>query len=602
MTKKSIDKTPKKPSAVSRMIMDAKPISGRIILCSLMSLVSIAFSLVIPLITGQLIDLLNNFIKERKDAPAITLDMNLVYIYCGILLGCYLLSVFLSGTKMVVLNNTVSRYYTCTLRIKLSEKIKRVPVSFVDTTPNGEVISRMTHDVSVVGTTIHHFLDLMIVGVIQLVAIGIILFLYNWIIALIVILIVPILLVIAVILAQRSEKHFKEQHKLGGMRYSLIEESFTNFATVKCYNMEQSQNTKHDALDKDLTYSNYRGGYLSESVNPIMTFAHSISIVLICILGGYFAVNGTFSISVGSIVAIIGYARQIGAPLGSISNAFSMLQRTKASATRVYDLLDTPEMSVTDNPQTFNGNGQVVFENVDFSYTADPLITDLNLSLASKQKIAIVGPTGAGKTTLVNLLMRFYELNKGRILIDGVDISTIQRENVRRAFSMVLQDTWIFNGTIFDNVRYSKPDATREEVENACRLAHCDFFINSLPQGYDTVLNDDLTSISSGQKQLLTLARAFLSDSKILILDEATSNIDTRTELLIQAAMDNLMKGRTCFVIAHRLSTIIDADVILVLRDGKVVEQGTHKQLMELKGFYNEIYNSQYSLLAKINK
>lgn len=588
----------KKTNIVKRMISDAKPISGRVILCTFMSLFSVVFTLVIPYITGLLIDLLNDFILSRASGLGNGLNMELVYTYCGALLGCYLMSVFLSGAKMIVLNNTVSRYYTCALRIRLSEKIKKLPVSFVDTTPNGEVISRMMHDVSTMGTTIHQFMDLIIVGVIQLLAIGVILFLINWIIALVVVVTVPVLLLIAVLLAQRSEKYFKELHKLGGQRYSIIEESFSNFATVKCYNMEQSQNAKHDKLDKDLTFNNYKGGYLSESVNPIMSFSHSISIVLICLLGGYFAVSGSFSLSVGSIVMVIGYARQLGTPLGSISNAFSMLQRTNASAARVYGMLDLPEMSVTDNEQTLDGRGEVVFEDVDFSYTAEPLIANLNLSLASEQKIAIVGPTGAGKTTLVNLLMRFYELNKGRILIDGVDIATLKRENVRRAFSMVLQDTWIFNGTIFENICYSKPDATREEVENACKLAHCDYFINSLPQGYDTILNDDLTSISAGQKQLLTLARAFLSNSKILILDEATSNIDTRTELLIQAAMDNLMKGRTCFVIAHRLSTIIDADIILVLRDGTVVEQGTHKQLMQLGGFYSEIYNSQYSLLT----
>lgn len=303
--------------------------------------------------------------------------------------------------------------------------------------------------------------------------------------------------------------------------------------------------------------------------------------------------------NVGSIVSVVLYARYLSSPFEQIASSMSMFQQVLASARRVYDLLDHPEMSVTESPARIeNVKGNVRFENIAFSYSPDkPLITDLSIDVKAGQKVAIVGPTGGGKTTLINLLMRFYDVQKGRILIDGVDTSTMTREDLRNMFSMVLQDTWLFNGTVKENIGYGKEGADDAEIIEASKQAYCDHFIKTLPNSYDTVLSNDMTSVSAGQKQLLTIARAFLSDRKILILDEATSSVDTRTEILIQKAMDNLMKGRTSFVIAHRLSTIVDADIILVVNNGNIVETGTHKELLAKKGFYSQIYNSQYALI-----
>lgn len=328
----------------------------------------------------------------------------------------------------------------------------------------------------------------------------------------------------------------------------------------------------------------------------MITFSNNIVFIAICLIGGYFAINGTFS--VGAVLAFVMYAKQFSTPLSNIANGLSMMQNTIAAARRIYQLLDEDEMTENEESVISDCKGGVVFEHVNFAYDKDkPLIRDLCLKVTPGQKVAIVGPTGGGKTTIVNLLMRFYDADSGKIYVDGEDIYSMSRARLRSEFAMVLQDTWLFGGTVYDNIAYGKPDATREEVMAAARLAHIDNFIDTLPDGYDTVINEEGGNISGGQKQLLTIARAYLSDRKMLILDEATSNVDTRVELLIQNSMDMLMKGRTSFVIAHRLSTIVDADIILVVRDGRIVEQGTHSDLMALGGFYSEIYNSQYELL-----
>ena len=337
--------------------------------------------------------------------------------------------------------------------------------------------------------------------------------------------------------------------------------------------------------------------FTSSIVRPLIAFSNALAYIAICLVGGWLVVNSDGAVGVGVVVTVLLYAKQFSAPLEQIAGGFGDLQHAKAAARRVFKLLDLPEEENAAGTLPTKAEGNICFEHVDFSYDKSaPLIQDLNIDVKKGQNVAIVGPTGAGKTTIVNLLMRFYDVDRGRILIDGVDCATLSREEMRDQFAMVLQDTWLFRGTIAENVAYGKPDATREEIVSACDRAYCDHFIRTLPAGYDTVVGDDMTNLSGGQKQLLTIARAMLADRRLLILDEATSNVDTRTEALLQKAMDRLMRDRTCFVIAHRLSTIVDSDLILVLDHGQIVEQGTHTELLAKKGFYYQIYNSQYAI------
>ena len=377
---------------------------------------------------------------------------------------------------------------------------------------------------------------------------------------------------------------------------SLVEESFTNFATTKAYHLEDYAQRKHAVVNKRRADAEYHANFIASIVRPVIVFSNALAYILICLIGGWLIVNRD-GVSVGIVVTILLYARQFSSPLEQIANGLGQLQHAKAACRRVFKLLDLPEETDADGklPQEVAGN--IRFEDVDFSYDKDcPLIEHLSLDVKKGQNVAIVGPTGAGKTTIVNLLMRFYDVDRGRILIDGVDCATLSRDEMRRQFGMVLQDTWLFRGTVAENVAFGKPDATREEIIAACDRAYCDHFIRTLPEGYDTVVGDDMSNLSGGQKQLLTIARAMLADRRLLILDEATSNVDTRTEVLLQKAMDNLMRERTCFVIAHRLSTIVDSDLILVLDHGRIVEQGTHRSLLAQKGFYYQIYNSQYAI------
>ena len=375
--------------------------------------------------------------------------------------------------------------------------------------------------------------------------------------------------------------------------YSICEENLACFDAVKAFSIEDSQNKKYRAVTENYATSAARGYFASGLVSPVVGFVNNLSYVAICVIGAILVINGR--VNVGALVAFIMYTKLFSAPLESIANGMSMIQSTIASARRVYEYLDGEEMVEPDSEENREVLGEVEFVDVCFSYTEDkPLIENLNLHVSPGEKVAIVGPTGGGKTTIVNILMRFYDPISGKVLVDGRDICTMNRSDVRKMFGMVLQDTMLFSGSVYDNIAYGKQDATRDEVISAARKAHIDSFIDSLPNGYETEINEDSTNISAGQKQLLTIARAYLSDRPILILDEATSNVDTRTELLIQETMDELMRGRTAFVIAHRLSTIENADVILVVDNGRIVEQGSHAELLSQNGLYSRIYNSQY--------
>ena len=579
--------------SLKRLIMDTKPIRGWLILVGIISIIGVAMTLLGPEIAGELTDNIYSFW-----ADGIAINNREFIRYCILLAGVYLIAGTCSLSQMYIMNNVVSRHFTAAMRIRMSDKITKLPVSYIDSTPSGQVISRMTDDVSVLGNTVHSFLNIIIEGVIKLAGIVVIIFIMQPILAASIIIIVPLSMYLSSSIAGKSTAYFMRGREINGKIYSLTEEDYTGFDTVKAFNLEENQVKRHAKLCDERKKQLEKGYGLSALAQPIVSFTNNLSYILICIIGGVFAVNG--KISVGEVMAFVLYAKLLGGPLESVSNGFAMIQDTLASAGRVYEMLDSDELSEISEEQVSKCKGHVKFEHVYFSYNPDkPLIQDLNFDALPGQKIAIVGPTGGGKTTIVNLLMRFYDVDFGRILIDGADAGKMSRAELRSMFSMVLQDTWLFSGTIYDNIAYGKEGATLEEVKEAARQAHIDRFIETLPGGYNTVINEESTNISGGQKQLLTIARAYLANRNVLILDEATSNVDTRTEILIQNSMDHLMKGRTSFVIAHRLSTIVDADMILVVNNGKIVEQGTHKELLSKKGFYEEIYNSQYSLIQR---
>ena len=582
----------KKTRVISRLLLEAKPIWKWLLLACFLCLGVILCAVVGPKLLGTLIDDLYSY-WEGSYAGDLLAD---ILPKLGILLAVYVGYSLFSYLKMLLLNNVVSRYFTCNLRIRVSEKIKRLPVSYVDQTPVGDVLSRMTDDVSTMGNYVHQIVDTLMTGFLMIVVIGVMMLRENWLLALLVLALTPASILLSSFISSKSEKHFYNMFTEGGNLNSVVEESFTNFATTKAYNLEADMEKKHGTVNVRRQKAEAKANFTSSIVRPIITLTNSLAYIAICLLGGWLLVSDHIS-SVGIIVTILLYAKQFSSPLEQIAGGFGDLQHAKAAARRVFKLYDMAEEENADGVLPHEARGNIRFEDVDFSYDKNsPLIQGLNIDVKQGQNVAIVGPTGAGKTTIVNLLMRFYDVDKGRILIDGVDCATLSREEMRRQFGMVLQDTWLFRGTIAENVAYGKPDATREEIIAACDRAYCDHFIRTLPEGYDTVVGDDLSNLSGGQKQLLTIARAMLADRRLLILDEATSNVDTRTEVLLQKAMDNLMRERTCFVIAHRLSTIVESDLILVLDHGQIVEQGTHRELLEKRGFYYQIYTSQYAI------
>lgn len=578
-----------KDNITRRLIQEARPIAHYLALGALLDICAVLCAVVAPEILGNLVEIL--FAYEAGTAPII----NRLLPGLGWLLLSYAGYSLFSYLNMYLMNNVVTHHFTCNIRIKISDKIRSLPVRYVDQTPVGDILSRMIGDVSEIGGYVHQIFDVMVKGVFQILVIAVAMFMENWVLACFVVLLTPVSMWLSSKIAGISEKYYDKMFENSGKLYEVVEESFSNFPTTKAYNLEDYTEEKHSAVNERLRKTTAKANFTGAIVQPLIKFANSAAYILINLIGGILIVRQ--GISVGTVVTIVLYARQFASPLEQIAMGFANLNHIKASARRVYAIFDTQEEQRPTLQRKGEPVGHVQFRNVDFSYSSDaPLIQDLNLTVEPGQNVAIVGPTGAGKTTIVNLLMRFYDVNSGCICLDGQDISEINREDVRSAFGMVLQDTWLFRGTIAENVAYGKPGATREEIEDACRKAYCDHFIRTMPDGYDTVISEDTTNLSGGQKQLLTIARALLADKPLLILDEATSNVDTRTEILIQKAMDELMAGRTCFVIAHRLSTIVDSDLILVLDHGRIVEQGTHRQLLEKQGFYHKLYTSQYAI------
>ena len=576
-----------------RIYKEAKPIWGWLLLSCFLCLLSIVFTVISPKLLGELIQKLYDF----WSGELVTENFSGIILAGIIPLGIiYVLLSLVKLANMYLLNNVVSRYFTCNIRIKISEKIKKLPVKFVDCTPVGEILRRMTDDVSHMGTSIHTMIETLSTGFLQIIVITVMMFFEDWRLFLAVLVITPISVYLSSKISAISEKHFHNLFTEAGKLNSIVEESYTNYATTKAYNWEDETLRRHEEINLRQRDSEVKATFISSAVRPCIAFTNSLAYIAVNLLGGWLILNE--GVSIGTIVTIVLFAKQIAAPLEQIAEGLGDVQRAITSSQRVFALLDLEEEKIDEGKINRNEIlGNVKFENVDFSYDEKkPLIKNLNLDIKHGQNVAIVGPTGAGKTTIVNLLMRFYDPQNGKISIDGHDISEVSREDIRGLFGMVLQDTWLFGGTVAENVAYGKPEATREEIITACDEAYCDHFIRTLPHGYDTVIGDDTTNISGGQKQLLTIARALLANHRLLILDEATSNVDTRTEILIQKAMDKLMEGKTCFVIAHRLSTIVDSDLILVINNGEIVETGKHEELLENKGFYYEIYTSQYAV------
>jgi len=489
---------------------------------------------------------------------------------------------------------TVTQLITKKMRTDISNKINKMPLKYLDKTTYGDVLSRVTNDVDTIGQTLNNSIASLVGAGALFVGSLIMMFATNWIMALSAIGATFIGFVLMGFIMSKSQKYFVQQQRGLGAINGHIEEIYSGHTVVKVYNGGKQAKETFEGINKQLYTSAWKSQFLSGLMMPLMNFIGNFGYVIVCVVGAVLAINGT--ITFGVIVAFMIYIRLFTQPLSQMAQSFTSLQATTAATERVAEFLEEEEMADEKGKTTVleNVKGQVEFKNVHFGYNDDKvIINNFNAEIKAGEKVAIVGPTGAGKTTIVNLLMRFYEINSGSILIDGVPIDELTRQNVHNLFGMVLQDTWLFKGSITDNIKYSKLDVPDEEVVLACEAVGIDHFIKTLPNGYDTIL-DDSTSISAGQKQLLTIARAMVQNSPMLILDEATSSVDTRTEVLIQKAMDKLTKGRTSFVIAHRLSTIKNADLILVMKDGDIIEQGNHKELIEKNGFYADLYNSQF--------
>lgn len=580
-------------SVYLRIFKMAKPIWGWLGLSVIINICLIFCNVASPKMLGNLIQLLYDFwaglfSEESLFSSIIDGIIPLALVYTA--------SSVLSYANMYLLNNAVTRYFTCNIRIKISEKLKKLPVKFFDCTPVGDILRRLMDDVSNMGGSIHIIVDALFPLALHLAAVIGVMFIENWLLAITVLVITPFSIILSSKISSKCEKHFDSMFEESGKLNSLVEESYSNYATTKAYNYESETIRRHNKINEKQRDEEIKANFIASIIRPCIAFSNALIYIVINFIGGWLILEE--KASVGTVVTMVLFAKQISTPLENVAEILGEVQRAASASERVFSLLDLDE-EIPDS-KSFSEKeilGDVRFDSVDFSYSDDkPLINNLNLDIKHGQNIAIVGPTGAGKTTIVNLLMRFYDPQNGKITIDGKDISEISRDEVRGLFGMVLQDTWLFNGTVADNIAYGNPNATREEIIAACDEAYCDHFIRTLPNGYDTVIGDDTTNISGGQKQLLTIARALLANHKLLILDEATSNVDTRTEILIQKAMDKLMTGKTCFVIAHRLSTIVDSDLILVINNGEIVETGKHEELLAKKGFYYEIYNSQYAI------
>jgi ATP-binding cassette subfamily B multidrug efflux pump len=583
-------------TSAKRLMARMRPERFHLGLVVALGVLAVGFNVAGPKILGHATDIIfDGVIGRFRGLPGAGIDFSAL---AGVLmwaLGLYIVSSLFSWQQGRLLNTVVQRI-VYKLREDVEEKLHRLPLRYFDGQPRGELLSRVTNDIDNISTTLQQTMSQLLTSVLTVIGVLVMMFTISPLLAVIALLVLPASVVVTRQVGKRSQKLFIAQWKNTGLLNAHIEESFTGHALVKAFGQQEASEEEFRKRNEEVYQASAGAQFISGLIMPSMMFLSNISYVLIAVVGGLRITGG--SMSLGEVTAFIQYSRQFTQPLTQVASMANLLQSGVASAERVFELLDAAEQEPDPADATLPAErrGRVEFEDVSFSYRPEqPLIEDLSLVAEPGQTVAIVGPTGAGKTTLVNLIMRFYELDAGRITLDGVDITALRREDLRSQIGMVLQDTWLFGGTIRDNIAYGKPGATDEEIIAAAQATYVDRFVRTLPDGYDTVIDEEASNVSAGEKQLLTIARAFLASPSLLILDEATSSVDTRTESLVQHAMAALRSSRTSFVIAHRLSTIRDADLILVMESGRIVEQGTHDQLLESGGAYHRLYSAQFA-------
>ena len=585
--------------AMGKLLSYLKPYRLSLVVVVIFAILSSIFSIVGPKILGNATtEIYSGIMGKILGTNSAGINFIAIGKILLVLLVLYLLSAGFSYIQSYIVAGIVQKM-SYSFRKQISEKMNRMPLKYFDKRSKGDVLSILTNDVGMISENLNQSLTQVITSIVTLIGVLIMMFSISWIMTLIAIIILPVSGLLMGSIVKKSQKYFTEQQKYLGKVNGEVEEIYGGHNVVKAFNGEDSAYESFEKLNKTLYSSAWKSQFLSGLMMPIMNFIGNFGYVLMSIVGGYLTILG--AIQVGDILAFIQYIRSFTQPIAQLTQVANLMQTTAAACERVFEFLDEEEeVQVIENPvRDVNIKGDVAFKDVSFGYNEDKIIiNDFTANIKAGQRVAIVGPTGAGKTTIVKLLMRFYDINKGSIMIDGHDIRDFNRNDLRDLFGMVLQETWLYNGSIMENIRYGKLTASDEDVIEAIKAAHANHFIEALPDGYNMELNEEASNISQGQKQLLTIARAILADPKILILDEATSSVDTRTEVLIQKAMDNLMKGRTSFIIAHRLSTIQDADLILVMKDGNIIEQGNHDELMAKGGFYSSLYNSQFDSVS----
>ncbi|MBP1993375.1 ABC transporter ATP-binding protein [Paenibacillus eucommiae] len=578
-----------------RLIGYLYPHRVKLLAVLLTAILSTVFSIVSPKLMGNATTKIFEGVMQKMNGVTDAFDFSYIIQLILILIGLYVISAVFGYIQQYIMAG-VAQKTVYDLRKAVEDKLSRLPLTFFDKRTHGEILSRAVNDVDNISNTLQQSLTQLITSIVTILGVIVMMLTISPLMTVILLLTLPLSFLVIKAIASRSQKYFIGQQKELGELNGHVEQMYTGHKIVKAFGHEDKSIAEFDQINEKLYHSGWKAQFISGIMMPLMTFINNIGYVLICVVGGILVTRN--AIQIGDIQAFIQYARQFSMPIAQTANIANIIQSTIASAERIFELLDEEE----EVPEAVHEKvipapkGNVRFQNVKFGYKKDaPLIENMNIDVKQGQTIAIVGPTGAGKTTLINLLMRFYEIDEGTITIDGIDITDMKRGKLRSMFGMVLQDTWLFNGTIRDNIAYGREGATEEEIVQAAQAAHADHFIRTLPDGYDTILNEEASNISQGQKQLLTIARALLADPAIMILDEATSSVDTRTEVYIQKAMHHLMQGRTSFVIAHRLSTIRDADLILVMNKGSVIEKGSHEELLANEGFYADLYNSQFT-------
>ena len=575
---------------LKRLVTYKKGMMAQMVSIIVLAIVSTSCGVVTPFIIGRLLNIIQKQVTEGADLNWYLITRILIVL--GVL---YILNTGLTIIQGRSITN-FAQEMVGQLRLDVNRKIMKLPFKYFDSNSKGDILSRTTNDIDNIGQSFQQSAVRLVSGIVTIVGCVICMFALSWQLALLALVMLPFTIIAGRFIMSKSQNHFRAQWSSLGELNGIAEETFSGLEVIRAFGYEKSKIEEYKRKSEELYKASRRAQFLSGIINPVSAVFNNLSYILLCCIGAFLAISGT--VSIGSITAMMQYQKQYSNPVTQIASLLNTLQSAVASAERVFEVIDEKEEEETsDNYRKLEHvDGNITFEHLKFGYVPNKLLmTDINVDVKKGQMIAIVGPTGAGKTTLVNLLMRFYEPNGGQIKIDGMNIRDMTRHDLRDIFGMVLQETWLFSGTIHDNIAYGKRDATEEQIKEAARAAQVEFFFDTMPEGYDTMLNEEASNISQGQKQLLTIARAMLSNPPILILDEATSSVDTRTEVMIQQAMNNLLKGRTSFVIAHRLSTIKDADLILYMENGNIVEQGSHVSLMEQGGKYAELYNSQFA-------